>query len=131
VIALDFFILIWTWSAGTLVIYFNYFYSFTMIAAIKSAPLSVRPRSLTSQKRASHVVAAARDSWLPGSDFPKRTSNLIERLLMKCICVDGSRAVGRCSRNRNTVYLPLSGGDFLPRPRLVFISFHHSACPTH
>lgn len=44
-----------------------------MIAAIKTAPVSVRPRSLTSQKRASHVVAAARDSWLPGSDFPKRT----------------------------------------------------------
>ncbi len=80
-----------------------------MIAAIKIAPVSVRPRSLTSQqKRASHVVAAARDSWLPGSDFPKRT------------CIDDfsrylssfhaeNRAVTRGFGSKGWGYLPLSG----------------------
>lgn len=44
-----------------------------MIAAIKTTSPFQRTLAQPKQQRASHVVAAARDCWLPGSDFPKRT----------------------------------------------------------
>eukprot|EP00889_Picochlorum_renovo_P000114 jgi/Picre1/27144/NNA_000113.t1 len=42
-----------------------------MIAAIKTTSPFQRTLAQPKQQRASHVVAAARDCWLPGSDFPK------------------------------------------------------------
>lgn len=66
-----------------------------MIAAIKTTSPFQRTLAQPKQQRASHVVAAARDCWLPGSDFPKRTSHICY-LIKKLEGFEGDRSTRIC-----------------------------------